>query len=177
MSSISTIKTLGALGGAFTSNRGGGVASLASNTVLCGYCGSGSGSTVRSVGSTTRGGAESCARAFAVSEASISGPANDIAATPIRHEQVAFRFVVLPLRLNRADLLPIVTSLLFVPCANDILTGCTSRAKSISAVLTLLLAKLIAVIPEGDSPVALFLIAPPKPNGCPILRSLIAKGG
>src|SRR5258705_3148376 len=160
MSSISTIKTLGALGGAFTSNRGGGVASLASNTVLCGYCGSGSGSTVRSVGNTTRGGAVSWAAAFPVSEASISGQASDIAAIPIRHEQLTFRLVVLPLQLNRADLLPIVTSSLFVPCANDILTGCSSRAKSISTVLTLLLAKLIAVIREGDSPVALFLFAP-----------------
>ena len=53
MSSISTMSTLGALAGALTSNRGGGVALRASNTVLCGYCGSGIGSTVRSVGSTT----------------------------------------------------------------------------------------------------------------------------
>ncbi len=53
MSSISTMSTLGALAGALTSNRGGGVALRTSSTVLCGYCGSGSGSTVRSVGSTT----------------------------------------------------------------------------------------------------------------------------
>src|ERR1700730_13885759 len=53
MSSISTMRTLGTLAGALTSNRGGGVAFRASNTVLCGYWGSGSGSTVRSVGSTT----------------------------------------------------------------------------------------------------------------------------
>src|ERR1700731_4199276 len=93
ISSISTIRTFGAPGGAFTSNRGGGVAFRASNTVLCGYWGSGIGSTVRSVGTTTRGGAASWATAFAVIEASISGEASDIAATPIRHEQVAFRFV------------------------------------------------------------------------------------
>src|SRR6266699_1568991 len=53
ISSISTMRTLGALAGALTSNRGGGVALRASNTVLCGYWGSGIGSTVRSVGSTT----------------------------------------------------------------------------------------------------------------------------
>src|SRR5205809_708134 len=101
MSSINTMRTLGALGGAFTTNRGGGVAFRTSKTVLCGYWGSGSGSTVRSVGSTTRGGAVSWATAFVrVSEVSISGQANDIAATPIRHEQVvAFGFVVLPLGL------------------------------------------------------------------------------
>src|ERR1700687_4931864 len=52
MSSISTMRTLGALAGALTSNRGGGVALRASNTVLCGYWGSGIGSTVRSIGST-----------------------------------------------------------------------------------------------------------------------------
>src|SRR5258707_4862374 len=107
MSSIKTIRTLGALGGAFTSNRGGGVAFLASNTVLWGYLGSGIGSTVRSVGTTTRGGAASWATTFAVSEASISGEANDIAAIPIRHEQLTFRLVVLPLRLYRADISPI----------------------------------------------------------------------
>ena len=50
ISSISTISTFGALAGALTSNRGGGVALRASNTVLCGYCGSGIGNTVRSVG-------------------------------------------------------------------------------------------------------------------------------
>nr|WP_294521763.1 hypothetical protein [uncultured Rhodopila sp.] len=50
MSSISTISTFGALSGALISNRGGGVALRASNTVLWGYCGSGTGSTVRSVG-------------------------------------------------------------------------------------------------------------------------------
>src|SRR5438270_2418438 len=107
MSSISTIRTLGAFGGAFTSNRGGGVAFRASKTVLCGYSGSGIGSTVRSVGYTTRAGAVSCAVAFAgAREASISGQANDTALTPIRHEPVAFRFVVL--RLTRADPSPIV---------------------------------------------------------------------
>ena len=53
MSSMRTISTLGAPAGAFTSNRGGGVALRTSNTVLCGYCGSGIGSTERSVGSTT----------------------------------------------------------------------------------------------------------------------------
>src|SRR5712691_4735863 len=57
MSSISTIRTLGALAGALTSKRGGGVAFRTSNTVLCGYWGSGIGSTVRSVGSTTCAGA------------------------------------------------------------------------------------------------------------------------
>src|SRR5258707_13456572 len=95
MSSISTITTLGALGGAFTSNRGGGVAFLASKTVLCGYWGSGIGSTVRSVGTTTRAGAASWATAFAVSEASISGQASDTAAIPILHEQLTFKLVVL----------------------------------------------------------------------------------
>src|SRR6266581_2829442 len=73
MSSISTMSTLGALAGALTSNRGGGVALRASKTVLCGYWGSGIGSTVRSVGSTTRARAASWAAAgAAVSEASIS---------------------------------------------------------------------------------------------------------
>src|SRR5437867_1729027 len=73
MSSISTMRTLGALAGALTSNRGGGVALRASNTVLCGYLGSGIGSTVRSVGSTTPGGAGLCATAgAAVRGASIS---------------------------------------------------------------------------------------------------------
>src|SRR3990170_2606067 len=60
MSSINTIRTLGALAGALTSNRGGGVALRALKTVLCGYWGSGIGSTVRSVGSTTRAGAAPC---------------------------------------------------------------------------------------------------------------------
>ena len=41
---------IGAPAGALTSNRGGGVALRASNTVLCGILGSGIGSTVRSVG-------------------------------------------------------------------------------------------------------------------------------
>src|SRR4030095_7366877 len=53
MSSISTIRTLGAPAGALTSNRGGGVALRALNTVLVGTSGSGIGSIVRSVGSTT----------------------------------------------------------------------------------------------------------------------------
>jgi hypothetical protein len=53
MSSISTIRTLGAPAGASTSNRGGGVALRALNTVLVGTAGSGIGSIVRSVGSTT----------------------------------------------------------------------------------------------------------------------------
>src|SRR4029077_17583976 len=57
MSSISTISTLGALAGALTSKRGGGVAFRTSKTVLGGYWGSGIGSTVRSVGSTTCAGA------------------------------------------------------------------------------------------------------------------------
>src|SRR6266446_297188 len=57
MSSIRTIRTFGALAGALTSNRGGGVAFRASNTVLCGYWGSGIGSRVRSVDSTTAAGA------------------------------------------------------------------------------------------------------------------------
>ena len=41
------MSTLGALAGALISNRGGGVAFRASNTVLCGYWGSGIGSIVR----------------------------------------------------------------------------------------------------------------------------------
>src|SRR3984893_15720307 len=53
MSSISTIRSLGAPAGALTSNRGGGVALRALNTVLLGTLGSGIGSIVRSVGSTT----------------------------------------------------------------------------------------------------------------------------
>src|ERR1700730_9239593 len=57
MSSIRTMRTLGALAGALTSKRGGGVAFRTSNTVLFGYWGSGSGSTVRSVGRTTWTGA------------------------------------------------------------------------------------------------------------------------
>src|SRR6266496_2156902 len=57
MSSISTMRTLGALAGALTSKRGGGMAFRTSKTVLCGYWGSGIGSTVRSVGSTTFAGA------------------------------------------------------------------------------------------------------------------------
>src|SRR5262245_16009592 len=71
MSSISTSRTLGALGGAFTANRGGGVAFQASSTVLCGYWGSGIGSTVGSVGSSTRaGGTPWAATNVAVSETS-----------------------------------------------------------------------------------------------------------
>src|SRR5678809_355618 len=61
MSSISTIRTLGAPAGALTSNRGGGVALRALNTVLLGTLGSGIGSIVRSVGSTTFTGAGVCA--------------------------------------------------------------------------------------------------------------------
>src|SRR6266436_9147054 len=57
MSSINTMSTFGAPAGALTSNRGGGVAFRTSNTVLCGYWGSGIGSTVRSVGRTTCAGA------------------------------------------------------------------------------------------------------------------------
>src|SRR6266699_3137065 len=72
MSSISTMSTLGALAGALTSNRGGGVAFRALSTVLCGYWGSGIGSTVRSVGSTTLAGAACwAATGAAVSGASI----------------------------------------------------------------------------------------------------------
>src|SRR6266567_7606157 len=72
ISSISTMRTLGALAGALTSNRGGGVAFRASNTVLCGYWGSGSGSIVRSVGSTTRAGPPWAATGATVSGASVS---------------------------------------------------------------------------------------------------------
>src|SRR5678815_3488677 len=61
MSSISTIRTLGAPAGALTSNRGGGVALRAFNTVLLGTLGSGIGSIVRSVGPTTFTGAGVCA--------------------------------------------------------------------------------------------------------------------
>src|ERR1700730_11769146 len=59
MSSISTMSTLGALDGALTSNRGGGVAFRASNTVLWGHWGSGIGSTWRAVGTARRGGVAS----------------------------------------------------------------------------------------------------------------------
>src|SRR3989441_4959364 len=69
MSSISTMRTLGALAGAFTSNRGGGVAFRTSNTVLCGYVGSEIGSTVRSVGNTTRRGVAP----WAITGAAVSG--------------------------------------------------------------------------------------------------------
>src|SRR4051812_23604295 len=48
MSSISTISTLGALAGAFTSNRGGALALRASTWVMGGYRGSGIGRTDRS---------------------------------------------------------------------------------------------------------------------------------
>ena len=47
-SSSKTMTTLGAFGGAFTSKRGGGFASLASSTVDSGYVGSLMGRTVRS---------------------------------------------------------------------------------------------------------------------------------
>src|ERR1700729_273575 len=108
ISSIRTIRTLGALAGAFTSNRGGGVASRASKTVLWGYWGSGIGRTVRSVGYTTRACAGSWAATGAmVSEASIGSQASDIAATPIRRKQVVLRLVVLLLRLKRMQLSPI----------------------------------------------------------------------
>src|SRR5437762_4738310 len=63
MSSIRTIRTLGAFCGAFTSNRGGGVAFRTSNTVMGGFTGSGIGSTVRSVGYTTRAAVASSAPA------------------------------------------------------------------------------------------------------------------
>ena len=48
MSSMRTISTFGAPAGAFTSKRGGGVTLRASSSVIGGYCGSASGSTVRS---------------------------------------------------------------------------------------------------------------------------------
>ncbi|WP_316178692.1 MULTISPECIES: hypothetical protein [unclassified Bradyrhizobium] len=64
---MSTISTLGAPAGALTSNRGGGVASRASNTVLCGGCGSGIGRTDRSVGNTALGGADCWANAGSTS--------------------------------------------------------------------------------------------------------------
>src|SRR2546422_7251022 len=76
MSSISTMRTLGALAGAFTSNRGGGVAFRTSNTVLCGYVGSEIGSTVRSVGNTTRRGVA----AWASTGAAVSGANTSTAA-------------------------------------------------------------------------------------------------
>src|SRR6266487_3543950 len=80
MSSIRTMSTLGALAGALTSNRGGGVALRTSSTVLCGYWGSGIGSTVRSVGSTTLAGAACwAATGAAVSEASINDKAKPTA--------------------------------------------------------------------------------------------------
>src|SRR5689334_5154162 len=53
MSSISTMRTLGAPFGASTTKRGGGVASRASKVVIDGTFGSGMGSTVRSVGVIT----------------------------------------------------------------------------------------------------------------------------
>src|SRR2546422_1029121 len=72
MSSISTMRTLGALAGALTSNRGGGVVFRTSSMVLCGYWGSGIGSTVRSLGTTTWAGAAPwAATGAAVSEARI----------------------------------------------------------------------------------------------------------
>ena len=49
MSSISTIRTFGAPSGALTSKRAGGVALRASTSVIAGYDGSASGSTVRSI--------------------------------------------------------------------------------------------------------------------------------
>ena len=48
MSSMSTMSTLGAPAGAFTSNRGGAFAFLTSSSVIGGYLGSGMGRTVRS---------------------------------------------------------------------------------------------------------------------------------
>src|SRR5215470_6822822 len=63
MSSIRTMRTLGAPAGAFTSKRGGGVALRASSSVIGGYVGSGIGNTVRSVGSTMRAGALPCGTA------------------------------------------------------------------------------------------------------------------
>src|SRR5512145_2262486 len=48
MSSISTTTTLGAVAGAFTSNRGGAFALRASSSVIGGFCGSAIGRTVRS---------------------------------------------------------------------------------------------------------------------------------
>ena len=60
MSSISTISTFGAFAGACTTNLGGGVAFRTLSTVLCGYCGSGNGNTVRSVGSTIFAAAAGC---------------------------------------------------------------------------------------------------------------------
>src|SRR5262245_25826327 len=61
MSSISTMSTLGAPAGAFTWNLGGGVALRASTSVIVGLTGSGIGSAVRSVGTTTRGAVDICA--------------------------------------------------------------------------------------------------------------------
>src|SRR5258707_15483269 len=72
MSSSSTMRTLGALAGALTSNRGGGVALRTSNTVLGGYVGSGIGNTVRSVGYTTLAAPPWAAAGAAVSGAIIS---------------------------------------------------------------------------------------------------------
>src|SRR5205809_5689258 len=76
MSSISTMRMLGALAGALTSKRGGGVALRTSNTVLCGYVGSGIGNTVRSVGRTTRSGAAP----WAATGAAVSGPSTSMRA-------------------------------------------------------------------------------------------------
>src|SRR6266480_3976644 len=77
ISSISTMSTLGALAGALTSKRGGGVALRTSNTVLCGYDGSGIGSTLRSVGRTTPGGAGLCATTGAVTRGKNSAQASN----------------------------------------------------------------------------------------------------
>ena len=48
MSSMRMISTLGASGGALTSNLGGGVVLRASSSMLFGYCGSGMGRVARS---------------------------------------------------------------------------------------------------------------------------------
>ena len=63
MSSISTITTLGAPSGAFTSKRGGAFASRASSVVMASGTGSCTGSTVRSR-PTTLGGALAGAAVF-----------------------------------------------------------------------------------------------------------------
>ena len=62
MSSISTISTLGASAGAFTSNRGGAFAFRTSSSVIVGDLGSGIGRTVRSrAPSAASGGADTAA--------------------------------------------------------------------------------------------------------------------
>src|SRR4029453_9980330 len=74
MSSISTTRTLAAPAGAFTSNRNGGVALRASTSVIGGVTGPGRGSTVRSVGSSTRAGAT----VWAATGCSVSGASSSI---------------------------------------------------------------------------------------------------